>query len=66
MTATPQLAARPKEAAGMLGVAARTLEEWRRQGRGPRWIRAGRIVLYPVDGLRAWLDQQQPDSGARP
>lgn len=61
-----QLAARPKAAAGMLGVAERTLEEWRRQGRGPRWIRAGRMVLYPVAGLRAWLDQQQPDTEGQP
>ena len=40
------------EVAELYGVARRTLELWRREGRGPRYTRHGKQVLYP----RAALD----------
>lgn len=43
----------------MLGIAVGTLENWRyeRTGvRGPRFARIGRKIVYPVDGLREYLD----------
>lgn len=44
------------DAAPLAGVAPKTLENWRTLGLGPRFIKAGRRVLYdPVD-LRAWRD----------
>ena len=33
----------------------RTLEHWRRTGFGPHFTRLGRRVLYPADGVTAWL-----------
>lgn len=38
----------PAEAAARLRVAPGTLSNWRVQGIGPRFIKFGRKVLYPV------------------
>lgn len=41
--------------ANELGVSAKTLSDWRRQGTGPRWKHlGGRPVYRPVD-VAAWL-----------
>lgn len=44
------------EVAEILNVSPRTIERWRRQGRGPRWIRVEGQVRYPESDLRAYLD----------
>jgi excisionase family DNA binding protein len=54
---TPCLAMRPREAAKALGVSERTLWEWTNRGEVPH-IRIGKAILYPVDVLRRWLDEQ--------
>jgi excisionase family DNA binding protein len=60
----PRLALRPREAAKALGVSERTLWSWTQQGRVP-CKRIGKAVLYPVDALRRWLDEQaEPEGGA--
>lgn len=47
---------RPEEAAEFLGVSVQTLANWRCDGRGPDFYRAGtRKVLYHRDELRAWV-----------
>jgi hypothetical protein len=43
-------------AAAHLGLSARTLEKWRTQGRGPRYSRPGRRVVYRVADLDAYLE----------
>lgn len=44
-----------RQAAAMLGVHVDTLRAWRRQGTGPRWIRAGaKLVRYSVADVNAW------------
>ncbi|MFO0897985.1 MAG: helix-turn-helix domain-containing protein [Pirellulales bacterium] len=48
------LALRPREAAKALGVSDRTLWSWTHHGDIPH-LRIGRTVLYPVEGLQAWL-----------
>jgi len=48
---------RPHAAALALGVSERLLEEWRRRGLVP-YIKIGGVVLYPVDTLRKWLQEQ--------
>jgi excisionase family DNA binding protein len=52
------LSYRPRDAARLLGVSARTLYEWTRAGR-VRCVRVGpgkrAAVLYPVDALRQLL-----------
>jgi hypothetical protein len=49
------LSLRPREAARAIGVSERTLWTWSRQPGGPPFLRRGTAMLYPVDGLRAWL-----------
>jgi excisionase family DNA binding protein len=39
------------EAAERLGVSKKGLEAMRSKGRGPRWVRVGKAVRYPVEGL---------------
>lgn len=51
------LALRPREAAAALGVSERTLWTWTHRGDVPH-IRRGRTILYPMDSLRRWLDEQ--------
>jgi excisionase family DNA binding protein len=55
--ATPCLALRPREAAKALGVSERTLWTWTSDGTIPH-VRRGKTILYPVDMLRRWLDEQ--------
>ena len=35
-----------------------TLEIWRVQGRGPKYIKVGRFVRYRESDLDAWLDSR--------
>lgn len=44
----------PKEAAYRLRVAIQTLANWRVKGNGPRYIKCGRKVLYPVAEIAAF------------
>ncbi len=53
----PCLALRPREAAKALGVSERTLWDWTQRGDVPH-VRRGKTILYPVDVLRRWLDEQ--------
>ena len=48
------LAVRPREAARMLGISLRYLQELTRRGEIP-CVKAGRATLYAVDDLREWL-----------
>jgi len=54
---TPCLAMRPREAAKALGISERLLWDWTNRGMVPH-IRVGKAILYPVDALRRWLDEQ--------
>lgn len=59
----PALALRPAQAAEALGICERTLYEWVRDPdlRLPH-IRQGRMILFPVDRLRAWLADRAEQS----
>jgi excisionase family DNA binding protein len=46
-----------KEAARLLNVSHRTLEDWRHRGCGPRFITINRMVRYRADDLAAFLDR---------
>lgn len=48
------LAFRPREAAAALGIGERLLWDLTKRNEIPH-ARIGRAVVYPVDGLRAWL-----------
>lgn len=47
---------RPAEAAKWLDVSLKTLANWRRQGKGPVFIRDGRYVAYPLEELHRYRD----------
>jgi hypothetical protein len=40
-----------------------TLAQWRSQGIGPEYIKAGRHVLYRWSKVKDWLDQQSNLTG---
>ncbi len=43
------------QAADVLSVSVRTLQAWRAQGRGPRFVRVGRLVRYAKADLLEWI-----------
>jgi len=45
-----------KEAARLLSLSHRTLQAWRRQGVGPRFIKFGRSVRYSREALFLWAE----------
>ena len=54
---TPALALRPRDAARELSISERLLWDWTRSEGLPH-VRIGTVVLYPVDGLRQWLNDR--------
>jgi excisionase family DNA binding protein len=45
----------PAELAGVLGLSADTLADWRSQRRGPAYFSVGRKIRYPRDRVEKWL-----------
>ena len=41
--------------AARLGVSRSTLQSWRYSGRGPRWIKLGRLVRYRLTDVNSFL-----------
>ena len=41
--------------AARLGVSRSTLQSWRYSGRGPRWIKLGRLIRYRITDVDAFL-----------
>ena len=51
------------QAAELLGLSVRTLQRFRVDGRGPRYLKLGRKrVAYSESDLSAWLDQCRRES----
>lgn len=48
--------ARTARAAEELGVAVITLKKWRKQGKGPVFVKRGARVLYPAAELIAYIE----------
>jgi excisionase family DNA binding protein len=49
----------PQEAAERLQVSTRTLQQWRRQGRGPRWRRLSRgTIRYECASVRRYIERR--------
>jgi predicted DNA-binding transcriptional regulator AlpA len=53
------------QAADFLCLSPRTLQGWRLQGTGPRFVRAGRAIRYRRRDLLAWMDNHTCEPGAR-
>jgi len=45
-----------RAAAAQLGLAVRTVQKMRHQGRGPKFLKLGRVIRYEPSELRAWID----------
>ena len=45
----------PRDAAAYLGYQPITLRVWRREGRGPAYLKQARSIRYHVRDLDAWL-----------
>ena len=53
-----------EEASATIGAGAtpRALREWRRQGKGPTWVRIGKRVAYPRKQLDDFIRQLADDA----
>jgi predicted DNA-binding transcriptional regulator AlpA len=52
------------QASQLLSLSTRTLQAWRGQGRGPRFVRAGRAVRYRAADLMGWISEQTVSPGS--
>jgi excisionase family DNA binding protein len=52
-----------KETASFLGVADRTLRDWRKQGKGPAFVQMGKKIRYRKKDIDAYLDRQTISGG---
>ena len=50
---------RADEVSQRTGVPVQTLKYWRAHGRGPRWYKLGRRVVYDLDAVDAWVDESR-------
>lgn len=50
-----------RETSRVLHISQRTLQKWRSEGRGPRWLRVGRRIWYRPADIEEWLDEQVVD-----
>jgi predicted DNA-binding transcriptional regulator AlpA len=55
---------RPDEVSALTGVAEETLKYWRPRGKGPRWYKLGRRVVYDLAAVEEWLDEQRATGAA--
>ena len=51
-----------REAAAYLGISVSTLAKLRLTGKGPRYVKLGRRVLYDVRDLEAWAASRKRNS----
>lgn len=47
------------KAAVYLGMEPGTLENWRYQQKGPRWVNLGKSVRYDLRDLDLWIDEKK-------
>ena len=59
----PRLALRPREAAKALGIGERLLSDLTKRGEIPHLRLGNKCIVYPVDALRVWLDEQAQQNG---
>ena len=55
---------RPKEVSDLTGIVEETLKYWRPRGKGPRWYKLGRSVVYDLADVEAWIEQQRQATGS--
>lgn len=42
-----------------VGLSVQTLARWRHEGKGPEYVKIGRLVAYKAGTLRQWLEWQR-------
>jgi len=47
--------------AALPGLTKNTLAMWRYEGKGPRYRKLGRVVVYALDELEAWIEDGARD-----
>lgn len=47
-----------EELAEYLGVPAGTLANWRHLGRGPAFVRVGRLIRYRAEDIAGWIEDR--------
>lgn len=52
----------PEEVAEMRGRSVAYLAKERSAGRGPRFIRDGRVIRYALDDVRSWIDSKRVET----
>lgn len=52
----------PAAAQHLGGLSVATLNTWRTLGRGPKFVRVGRLIRYRVSDLDAWLQSRTVNS----
>jgi hypothetical protein len=57
-----------KEFATIIRRSPETIRQWRRSGRGPRWIKIGGRILYEADSVKDFLRAaaRSPGGSAQP
>lgn len=51
--------------AAIPGISKNTLAMWRYEGKGPRYRKLGRAVVYALDELEAWIEDGARDGRPR-
>lgn len=47
-----------RRVAVLMGASRRMLQVWRQQGRGPSYVRVGRLIRYKPSAIAEYLEQQ--------
>lgn len=63
MTAPRIGLAKATDVARFLGTAPKLLAQWRYEGRGPQYVKVGRLVRYRWDDVQAWVDANLHQGG---
>lgn len=58
-TTNPDKLLTQKEVKVITGLAESTLEQWRLRGKGPKFIKLGRLVRYRMSDLNAYISELQ-------
>ena len=53
------------DASKLLGVSPATMRFWKRKGRGPSYVRVGRLLRYQRADLIAWIERHRVATDAR-
>ena len=56
---------KPTDHLSKLGVSNSTLEYWRKEGKGPPWVKWEGSIRYPLKELEAWQAQKPGIGGGK-